>query len=197
MQQINLYQDQFRKQKKLLSAGMLFLLPGLAVVALATIQTVNNQSRESLQQEQQRLAAEIEGLTTKVAIAEQAAKPKPVDKLLEKEVQGLVSRLQHNQRLLKALTEGAMSNTEGFSQYFEAIANRHVDGTWITGMQIGQGGIQFAFSGKSITPDLVPVYLENLSDEDVFNNFSFNVLEIERDKEDSAVIDFNVATGNG
>ena len=197
MQQINLYQDQFKVHKKPLTSGTLFLFLGITVVALVLVQVLSYTELTPLEEEQQRLATEIEQLTRDVAVAEQAAKPKPVDKLLQKEVEQLVTRLQHNQRLLRALTEGAMSNTRGFSQYFEAIANRHVDGTWITGLKIGGGGVQFTFAGKSVAPELVPVYLENLSDEEVFNNFSFNVLEMERTKKEPALIDFNVSTGNG
>lgn len=197
MQQINLYQDRFKKQKQSLTAVTLFLMLALVVVVLATVQILANLDLEPLQNEQARLALEVEDLTKQVAVAEQQAKPQPEDKLLKKEVEQLVTRLQHNQRLLQALTEGAMSNTRGFSEYFEAIANRHVNGTWITNMHIGSGGYQFAFAGKSVTPELVPLYLENLSDEQVFDNFSFNVLELERREKGSSVIDFNISTGSG
>ncbi len=143
------------------------------------------------------MSLQMEDLTARVAVAEQAARPRPADKQLASEVEGLVRRLQHNQRLLQALTEGAMSNTRGFSGYFEAVANRHVNGTWITRLQIAGGGQQFGFSGKSVQPELVPAYLENLADDQVFDDFSFNVLEIERNEKDVPVIDFNISTGNG
>lgn len=197
MQQINLYQQQFRKKKKSLTASSILTLLALFVVAMVVLQIKNVNELKPLQAKQAELDTKIQELTTQVAVAEQAAKPKPVDKLLEKEVGQLVSRLQHNEKLLKALTEGAMSNTTGFSEYFEAIANRHVDGTWITNMQIGNGGFRFSFSGKSLTPELVPVYLENLSDEQVFDNFSFNVLEMERTDQEAGIIDFNISTGSG
>ena len=197
MQQINLYQDRFKKEKQFLSAVALVFMLALAMVVLATVHTLGNLELEPLQNEQARLALQIDDLTKKVAVAEQEARPQPEDKLLKKEVEQLVIRLQHNQRLLRALTEGAMSNTRGFSEYFEAIANRHVNGTWITNMQIASGGFKFAFAGKSVTPELVPRYLQNLSDEQVFENFSFNILEIERREKESPVVDFNISTGNG
>jgi MSHA biogenesis protein MshI len=197
MQQINLYQEQFKKRKTPLSAVTLLTLLILVPAGLAIIHYINYLDFASLQDEQMQVSAEFNELTGKVATAEEAAKPKPVDKLLEKEVEQLVVRLQRNQRLLRALTEGAMSNTRGFSEYFEALANRHVNGTWITRMQIGNGGLSFAFSGKSMIPELVPRYLQNLGDEEIFNNFSFNILEIERKDTDKPVIDFNIATGKG
>ena len=197
MQQINLYQEQFKKRKTPLSSVTLLTLLTLVAAGLVIIHYINYLDFSSLQDEQARVVAEFDDFTRKVAVAEEAAKPKPVDKLLEKEVEQLVVRLQRNQRLLRALTEGAMSNTRGFSEYFEALANRHVNGTWITRMQIGNGGLSFAFSGKSMTPELVPRYLQNLGNEEVFNNFSFNILEIERKDADKPVIDFNIATGKG
>ncbi len=197
MQQINLYQDQFRQKRQPLSSVAILLILLLSCVALTALQYVNKMGVPPLRAELDGLNQEQADLVAKIAVAERAAKPKPVDKILLKKVQQLDSRLQFSKKLLAALTDTAKTNTRGFSLYFDAIANQHITGTWITNISISNGGHQFGFSGKAITPELIPDYIQNLSDADAFNNYSFNIFEMKRSEKEPAVIDFNVATGKG
>ena len=195
MQQINLYQDQFKQKKKPLSAIHMLLVILVLVLGLTLFQFIHSRGLVPLQEQNQEMANQLQDLQGKITQMEQQVGAITTDKLLENEVRKLTLHLRHNQRLLQALTEGSMSNTKGFSDYFNAIANRHVDGTWLTDIEIGNAGHYLGFAGKSVVPALVPVYIQNLSDEAVFDNFSFNVLEMERLEEEPKLIKFNIATG--
>jgi hypothetical protein len=88
--------------------------------------------------------------------------------------------LKARRELLSTLTGGKHGSTEGFSDYLLALSRQHVNGAWITGLSVQQGGTKLAIAGSSLKPELAPVYLQNLSNEKVFSGKTFGVMELSR-----------------
>lgn len=196
MQQINLYQPMFRQQKKIFSAVTMLQICGFFLVVLGAAYGYNVHGLSPFRAELVRTTSEFDRIAKHIEKL-RAVQPGQADvRLMEREIERLNQEVEDGRRLREALAKGSFGNTTGFSGYFEALARGHVDGAWLTGIAIKQGGGQLNLSGKSIDPELVPLYLRRLSEAPVFQKRGFNVLELERSEEDNHLVTFNIGTGS-
>lgn len=196
IQQINLYQPMFRKQKKVFSAMtmlqicvfFLFVFGGIygyEIYSIGPFKEQLNKADSDLQQ----LTAQMENLKK-----QQPAKAKST--LLKKEIARISNELEQRKHIEQILKTHAFGNDKGFSSYMEAFARQHVEGSWLTKIFIKQGGTSVGLEGKALSSEYVPIYLQQLSKEQVLAGVSFNTMEIRRsEKEEKAnQILFNVST---
>ncbi len=195
MQQINLYQPMFRKQEKIFSAVAMLQIFGLVIAVFGARYAYHLDKLEPFRDELNKSTVQFNKMLKQIEIAQKKMPKQTKSKLLESEIARLTAELEHRKKVKQALSTGTFGNIDGFSGYFEALAKGHVDGTWLTGIHIDQGGGKLNFNGKSIDPELVPVYLMKLSAEPVFQKRSFNILELKRPKDAQEYISFNVGTG--
>lgn len=195
MQQINLYQPMFRQQKRIFSAMTMLQISGFFLVVLAAAYGYNVHSLNPFRVELARTTAEFDRLAARIEQVRAAAPGQAEVKLVEREIARLSQELESGRRLKQALATGSFGNTQGFSSYFEALARGHVDGAWLTDIAIAQGGGKLDFSGKTIDPELVPLYLRRLSEAPVFRKRGFNVLELARSEQEKQLLTFNIGTG--
>lgn len=88
-------------------------------------------------------------------------------KLLEAEVARLDAEVKARRALVETLQGGELGDTEGFSRYFAAFGRRPMQGVWLTGFSVGDGGNELRIRGRVLHPDLVPAYLKVLNEEAV------------------------------
>lgn len=192
-QQINLYQPMFRKQKVIFSAmtmlqvGVFFLLIFVGLYAYETSQIEPYKKQlVSMDDELTQLKVQVEALT----------KSGKKSKLLEREIAKLSKELEQRERISKILTSRSFGNSQGFSSYLEAFARGHVQGTWLTSVNIKQGGALLGLKGKTLSSELVPVYIQKLADEKSLDGSAFNVMELARVETESGEteLDFSIST---
>ena len=196
-QEVNLYQDIFRPQKKPLSAasiGAVLLLCLVFVTAAYAYQWLKVASlKEELAEAENRngqLITEIDKLARQFPV-------KAKSRLLETEIIRLERELESRNAIGEALARYSLENKKAFSSVLESLARRHVDGTWLTRVSIKDGGNSLGFAGKTYASELVPIYIQQLSDETVFSNLSFNRMELNRSADDPSSLDFRVSTSAG
>jgi cell division protein FtsL len=166
-QQINLFNPAFQPQKKIFSADamaaafgtLVLILAGTGVYAKVRVMGLEKQVAEGeqkVQAAQKRLEA---------AAAEFA--PRTKDSRLEAEL--AEAQLEHDalQRVADVIRRGDLGNTEGYAEYFRALARQSVDGLWLTGVTITGAGTEIAVRGRALDPALVPGYLARLRNERV------------------------------
>jgi hypothetical protein len=91
------------------------------------------------------------------------------------------------------LQGGGFGNTKGYSGYFRAFSRQIVDGLWLTGVGIVGAGHDISLRGRTINPELVPVYLTRLKREPEMQGKSFSALNIQTPKVDApAYVDTKV-----
>jgi len=195
IQQINLYQQMFRKQKQVFSAVAMLQLSALVVAIFAAIYTYHLVKIRPVNDELNKMTVQYKKVLMQIEIAAKKIPKQTKSKLLESEVARLSAELEHLKKVKQALATGTFGNVDGFSGYFEALAKGHVQGTWLTGIHIAEGGGKLNFNGQSIDPELVPVYLLQLSEEPAFHKRVFNILELNRSQDVRQYISFNVGTG--
>jgi hypothetical protein len=194
-QQINLYQPMFRKQEKIFSALTMLQITGFFIVVLSGIYAYNVNRLKPFSVELRNTNAQLEKLSKQIEVVSRSLASRGKNKLMESEITRLTMRLENMQKIRSALSEGSFGNASGFSTLFEALARNRVDGAWLTEITISDGGGKLALSGKSIDPELVPIYIKRLAQAPVFKNQNFNILELERITGARDLIGFNISSG--
>lgn len=179
-QQINLYQPMFRRQEKVFSAMTMLQTICLFLVVLGIIYFYGQYQIKPLQAQLRKLNRDVSSLQGQVDRYREQVPPPARSQLLENEIARLERELQERRKIQVILEQQELGNAHGFSAYMEALAREHVQGTWLTSVAINNGGRALKLQGKTLASELVPRYIQRLSNEDVLAGISFNVMELQR-----------------
>jgi len=190
MQQINLYQDEFRPRREVVTSGQVLI--GLAALLAVLVLIGFWQGWRNSQ-----LAAGVEALRQTVATREarvaelqqKVAQRKPDPRLVET-VQKLERRVEIKRQVLAVLSGRSFGNTEGFVPQLTGLARQRIEGLWLTGLRLHAGGTRLDMTGNALKPELVPRYLQRLANEDVFAGTAFRTFRLDRSAERPAWIHF-------
>lgn len=179
-QQINLHQPILRDEPKLFGAktasrAFVAVLAALLLIsAFATFKVKRLEQTTQALREQQSQMEESLGTASTMS----AARSTPGD--LAARVKRAEAQVFAAERALGLMRAGAAGRTTGFAARLEALARRHVDGVWIDRMALSGSTEAMSLGGATFDPDLVPRYLQNLSQESVLAGARFDQLAIER-----------------
>jgi hypothetical protein len=178
-QQINLYQPIFRPHHRPFAAATALWTLGLVVVALLAswgygMVRVTHLGRDLVQlraQQQQQLQIAASAGTSR------SERPSPI--ALQAQANQLLADLKQRQQALAVLRSGAAGDAGGFARRLEALAHRHIDGLWLDHIVLVGGAGIASLSGRTLDPDLVPVYLQALTAESALAGTRFEAFGIE------------------
>ncbi len=178
-QQINLYQPIFRPQRRPFAAGTGLL--SLALVGLALLATwgYGLMRVTHLGDELVKLRAQQQQLLQIAALGGTAHARRQSPEDLQARADRLLLDLKQRQQALEVLRSGAAGDTGGFAHRLEALAHRHVDGLWLDQIVLGAGAGVASLSGRTLDPQLVPVYLQALTAEAALSGTRFEQFRIE------------------
>ena len=199
MQEINLYQPMFRKQKVHFSAVTMLQVSAFFLIVFTGSYFFQAAKIKPYQRQITEIESEIIELGTQLATMQVAKESKSKNTLLENEIEKLTKELGQRERISAILASRSFGNSSGFSSYLESFARGHVKGTWLTDVTIKEGGTSLGLKGKTLSSELVPVYIQRLTDEQSLKGSSFNVLELARveteEAEESATeLNFSIST---
>jgi Tfp pilus assembly protein PilN len=191
-QQINLFNPVFLQQKKIFSArtmasALLLLLVGMGAIAsygsmrVASLQKQADDGAAQLSKKQARLAS---------VITEFPPRQKSAD--VEAELRDLDSQLLALRNVSGVLARGELGNTQGYAEYFRALARQHVDGVWLTGLSIVGAGVDVGLRGRALDARQVPGYLNRLAQEPIMRGKSFSSLQISEGAANAPYVEFNL-----
>ena len=63
-----------------------------------------------------------------------------------------------------------------------AFAREAINGLWLTGFDLTGDGAQMIMSGGVLSPDLLPAYVQKLSQEKIMRGKSFSALQMQQPK---------------
>ena len=177
--QINLFDPAFRKKKDWLSSQNLLLGSMLAVLVIALGAGMARWSVASRQQQAQSVNSQL--LAARAAFLEltnmlSARKP---DAALAAELLETRNNLDAAQRAL-GLLRGMTAERERpvVGEMMRAFARSAVDGLWLTGFVVDEGGKQLEIRGRMADQALLPGYLRRLESEPVFAGRRFASLNM-------------------
>ncbi len=180
MQQVNLYQPMFRKQKVIFSAVTMLQVGLFFLLVFSGLYAYQNMQIKPYKKRLVNIEMELSQLGSQVTAFESSLKNKDKSKLLENEIAKLSSELEQREKISSILSSREFGNSSGFSSYLESFARGHVEGTWLTDVNIHQGGASLGLKGKTLSSELVPVYIQKLAQEESLHGSSFNMMELAR-----------------
>jgi len=176
--QINLFNPAFEPRKNLLSAAGMAGAVGVAVVALGAAVAVVHVRTADLQAEADAGARRLEQAQGRLAEVTAEFAPRAPDPALA----GLVAEAEGQRAALRRVADvidhGELGNTQGYAEYFRALARQRVDGLWLTGVRIAGAGLDLGVQGRTLDPALVPGFLTRLRSEPVMQGKAVGSLQI-------------------
>lgn len=179
-QNINLFSPAFRKPRQLLTLAVVAQLLGITLAALFSYNYY--------------LQQQVNGLAAELAAAEKLLRTQGdfVDKLkaksvphvseaqLDSEITQLEAELRLAEESIAAMKGGAFGSQRGFAEYLRAFSRQAIGGLWLTGFSIGSGELEIR--GRTLSPDLLPSFIQRLNREKVFAGHPIARLEMIRPK---------------
>ncbi len=199
-QQVNLYQPIFRKQKRKFSAMAMLQATVLMVLGVGLMYGYIHWHVRQLRAEVANTEKQLAGLTKRLDDITRQFGARLQSKELQARIQEVQTQLVEKQQL-RVVLSSAKFNTQGFSDYFIAFARQHLSGVWLTGLDITGAAEQMTLKGRSINPELVPRYLQRLSNEQRLSGIEFRTFQMSRAGADpkaqpaTPYVEFAAATG--
>lgn len=179
-QNINLFSPALRKPRQVLTLALVGQLLGITFAVLFGYHYYLQQQVSGLAAE---LAATEKLLRTQGGFVDKL-KDKPVPPVseaqLDSEITQLETELKLAQESITALKGGAFGSQQGFAEYLRAFSRQAIGGLWLTGFSIGVGELEIR--GRTLSPDLLPSYIQRLNRERVLAGHHIARLEMTRPK---------------
>lgn len=190
---LNLYTNRFQPRRLLLDRRMLialFVLTSLAVLISGLWITHINQAMAKDYQivlnRQTELEARVLGLANSLESHSRN--------------NGLIDRITEEQRvingkrqLIKRLADKLLLTEGRFSSYLRGLSDSHVQGLWLTRIKAERGNL--ILNGRSLSEELVPLWIQQLSKQTDFNGTHFGMLEVSRQKDGKSThLNFHLST---
>jgi hypothetical protein len=178
LQNINLYLPEFRRQPNWLDATRMVQAAAATLALLVIVsgweywqlQQLRGEMADTEQERQDVIAA------TNALIDQYGVQTE--DPALLANIRELDASLQGKEALLQFLEGRELGNAEGFSEYLADLSRFHVQGLRLTGINLANGGRAITLAGEVLQAELVPLYLQNLSQGESYAGRDFETLQI-------------------
>lgn len=192
MQQINLYQPMFRKERKRFSALALLQIGLACLLLLAAIGVYFQVQLHRLQANEQSLTSQHRHLEQTLA-ALRGNGEDPALAAMDTRIAELESRLRERETLLAGIARLA-TGREGFTPLLRALSQQRVPGLWLTGVHFEAGGQEVELRGVALEAGLVPRYLEILPEHEQLQTLDFQQIQLQRRQAEDPSLDFTLRT---
>lgn len=182
-QQINLFNPVFLKKKKYFSALTMVQALGMILAGSLVLSVYIHFHLSGLAREAEASGLQLKAAQDQLARVNALSAQRTKNKALEEDAQKAEEESASLQRQFDVLKGGDFGNTEGYSEYFRAFARQVVDGLWLTGLSLTAGGNEVGIHGRTLRPELVPVYINRLKSEPVMKGKAFATLEMQAPSE--------------
>lgn len=192
MQQINLYTDAFRPKKVILSLEQIILISLCTLIILVVVtlflnaKLADSESLIALEKEK------VKKLESQLVVMEGKATLLREDDSLVATNKRLSDQLKARRQLVDVLDSIVVKDDEGFSKILSSLARHKTDGLWLTGIQVGASGQTMTLEGVTLNANAVPIYLQNLREEDGFLGRTFTLFNLDADPDRPKRLNFSL-----
>lgn len=185
-QQINLFNPVFLQQKKIFSALALLQAAGLVAAGAALVTGYALWQSAGLNKSADIVTAQLRTAATQAARLRADAGAPLRSKALEQELAKAEAEIKSRQQISGILQNSDFGDTQGYSAYLVAFARQVPEGLWLTGFHIAGAGSDIGLQGRTLKPELLPLYVNQLKREAVMQGKSFAALQMQVPDHDSA-----------
>ena len=193
-QQVNLYNPALRRVREWLTLTNVAMLGALFAVILFSVGFVLHQQANAKRVAVQALEAKLTGVRIETTQLAALLAGNAESNAAGRELADLKQQVQMRSEVLAALQAGAgMSSIRGqsnvgFVEYLRALARQTVNGLWLTGFSVAQGGAGIEVRGRMLSVDRLPEYIKRLNGEASFKGRQFVSLNISRSDKVNAAL---------
>lgn len=177
-QQLNLFNPAFQHQKKVFAAVRMAQALALLVLGVGALAFYGSQRTVAMQRAADSGARQLELKQARLASVNSDFAPRQKSGEVEARLAEAEAHLLALQRVSSVLARGELGNTQGFAEYFKALARQNVDGLWLTGLSIAAAGGDIGVAGRALDATLLPGYLGRLTREPALQGKTFGSMQI-------------------
>jgi hypothetical protein len=192
IQQVNLYQEQFREKKLLFSARQVFSLVMILLIGGASGTYFIESDLDSAKRENFAVKQSQKQITDELNAANAELAELLADKRMDLEIAGLSREVNARKKVLAFVSANQFGSGEGFSAYLTALSNLHVDNIWLNEISLAENFVKIR--GSALSADLVPEYFGRFSEEPIFQGNRLNIFQLDRKQDTDWKVDFEIAT---
>lgn len=205
-QQINLYTAEFRPETNAFQSMFMFQAAGILIFALMCISLYARHEVSGVDREIE-LVAQLES-----SAIERLQSVGPLiasmtgERTWAEQLDDATRMLAERQAVLNLVKSTSLGNTDGFSSQLYALARQDVDGIWLTRIVLASATQTTRIEGRAFRAELIPAYVQDLTDEPAFSNLRFHRFQIDSPvDDDGSALTFSMdsqvliarAAGNG
>lgn len=176
--QVNLLNPLLKKQRDFLSLRNMLQALGFIIVGSLLFYGYAFYVAKELTRQYDENVQRYNSEQANLARFAQEFSPQRSNEVLQAEVSRLEKELETQKELGDALTSSAGGGTPVFSEYMRAFSRQIVQGLWLTGFTVTGDGSGISLSGRALDPELLPIYIQRLSKEQIMQGKTFSTLEI-------------------
>jgi hypothetical protein len=177
-QQINLFNPDFLQKKKVFTANTMAIALGALVLGLVSVGVAARVRVASLQVQADSGAAQLERAQKRLLSVTAEFTPRKEDPRLAEELSLAQGELAGLKEVAGVIERGELGDTQGYAEYFRALARQSVDGLWLTGVSIAGAGLDIGVRGRAMDPAMVPGFLGRLRNERIMQGKAVGSLQI-------------------
>ncbi len=193
-QQIDLYHPTLRRRRAVFSARSMARGLGFACLGLMAIYAYPAWQVTRLEAHTEALETQREAALERLVQLEELVPRREPSRLLASEVERLAGEVARRGELLETFRQRIDGERAGFSEHLAGLARQRVEGLWLTDLAVRDSGSSLEIGGSALRPELVPILVQRLAGEPVFEGASFGHLILEREVEEGTRIDFRLRT---
>lgn len=195
MQQINLYQKEFflsYDYRRISVVGSFLLL----LVIFALVNFYQTYSERQLRAELENKTKTLKSIEQSYAVLEIKAKPKAKDMNLAADLERTKRNNTEKRRALNYLSGNDAGNISGFSFLLQGLGRQRdsIKDLWLKKIKFSHGGYHMYLGGSSYQAELLPKFIQALSEEEIYQDREFKELNILRSKDNEKTVDFVLDT---
>ena len=175
--QINLYSPVFRRQRKPFSAIWSVAAFLITATLMSTYYAFVDQQVRDLRSHRKDAELRLKQVRDQLVGAGKLAQ-KTNSKALEEQIAHAEALLKGRQELIGRLKSGEIGNRDGYSKFLLALARQHLEGVWLTSIEISGPRDDFAIQGRALRADLLSEYIKMLRKEEAFRGKPIGTLAL-------------------
>jgi hypothetical protein len=192
VQQINLYQDQFKEKKLFVSATQVIILMLLMSFGLGVWTYLIESDLSDLKQKSRWLKASQSLVNNELSIVPIELNRQLSDSRITDSIYVITKQLEARKKTVRFIENNQFGPGKGFSSYLKSLSNLKVDDVWLDDIFISDSFVKI--KGSALSANLIPPYFASFSREPVFRGQRFQLFELDRKPGTDWKVDFTIAT---
>lgn len=193
-QQVNLLNTALIRPRDWLSPRNIGLIYLVAVVLMYGLYMRTTAEVQALAQQREAELATLEGLRAELAVLANQKNGAPNSQEQELQLQQLLQKKEAQAKLLATFQHLQGESGHHILDYMIGFASQTMQGVWITGFKLNGFEQQISVTGRALSADQVPAYIEHLGAHHVFKGKLFSGLTLKEVTLNEAVTSTDSAT---